>query len=365
MLLNKQQNKMEKHKILIIAFIIIILNIINLNAKDILSEYISDNYWYRNPNEYIIINDTNYFILDSVIEYKDEFPDIIIANSNFDSIPIKSNNLKKIQGIQILNHNIDKLPKFLEFLSRNCSIKVITLAYMNFKILPKEVAFFNQLDFIDLQHINEFKICFSLPKTLTLFRTIESNLLSFPDDIQNCTLLKEIALVNSIKKLPVNIERITKLEKFGMSFNGLLDANLFDFNSFCKLKDLQSLKDLYISGVDFRNSGIPDCIFKLVTLETLYLNYCKISNINKNILYLKNLKDLRIDYSELNEFPMILLDLENLEFFSVVKNKIENFEYTGTCKPTKLRKINLNYNSLTNKAKENIKKYFQGIEVAF
>jgi len=165
--------------------------------------------------------------------------------------------------------------------------------------------------------------------------------------------------------LPVNIERITKLEKFGMSFNGLLDANLFDFNSFCKLKDLQSLKDLYISGVDFRNSGIPDCIFKLVTLKTLYLNYCKISNINKNILNLKNLKYLSIDYTELNEFPMILIEIENLEFISIVENKIENFKYIGTCKPTKLREINFRYNPLTNKAKENIKKYFQGIKVTF
>jgi len=108
------------------------------------------------------------------------------------------------------------------------------------------------------------------------------------------------------------------------------------------------------SFVDLSNqklTQIPDFVFGMHKLQTLYLHANQLDSIPDAILKLTNLQVLYLNQNKFTQFPTIVCSLPNLQELHIGSNKITSIP-KEIVNLQKLRELSLSYNVLTDLPKE-------------
>jgi Leucine-rich repeat (LRR) protein len=133
--------------------------------------------------------------------------------------------------------------------------------------------------------------------------------ITFLNNIENLDLSSA-----SVKKIPIEIERLIKLEKIELYNNQIkqFPAGL------CKI---ETLKTINLSNNKIK--VIPRDIIKLKNLQYLNLNSNAIITFPKGFKKLQELRNLSISHNKIEEIPLEICELVNLEIISLRNNRIK------------------------------------------
>ncbi|MDX2172664.1 MAG: leucine-rich repeat domain-containing protein [Bacteroidota bacterium] len=116
----------------------------------------------------------------------------------------------------------------------------------------------------------------------------------------------------NLTALPLEVLKFTKLQYLNLYGNiGITDLP----------KEIGSLKRLQWLMLSAGMTKIPEGVFELGNLQELDCGYIKQGKVDDKIANLKNLKRLYLGNNDLNEFPMVVLQLTNLEHLHLHYNK--------------------------------------------
>ncbi len=165
------------------------------------------------------------------------------------------------------------------------------------------------------------------------------DLKSIPVSILELVNLKSLYLTdNLLDAIDLDLSTLTHLELIDLS------GNLFKEIPVAQLRHCKSLKAL-----NFRRNNLKELnsdLSQLIRLRALDLGENEITQISK-LIKLPGIQFLRLDENRLSEFPEALADMRILRELSLENNMIENLSPAIMSKFTKLKKLNLSKNPLS------------------
>eukprot|EP01132_Coremiostelium_polycephalum_P008525 gene8525-10480_t len=249
--------------------------------------------------------------------------ELSLANNNlttiptclFDLIQLEKLNLAGNQLVAISEESVSLLPKSLRSLnfSSNC-----------LEDLPLSLVELNNLEELNISR-NNFK---KIPTVLM-------------DHIETLVSL-DISYCHQLESFDVP----TKLTK---TLSCLVACGLDKVHALPEeLGNLSSLKALNISDNDFTSEGrlLPWSISRLVDLEELVINNCKITAFPLQVLALRNLKRLSLVDNLLTKLPNDIGPLSQLEELHLSRNRLEQLP-SSIGQLTQLQVINIDQNQIT------------------
>ncbi|XP_027932635.1 LRR repeats and ubiquitin-like domain-containing protein At2g30105 [Vigna unguiculata] len=171
----------------------------------------------------------------------------------------------------------------------------------------------------------------------------ESNLEAIPEEVWVCGSSVRVLDCNnnSIKSVPVEIARLTSLEKLFMNSNEIEDESIkweglttlkhitvltLNYNNLTTLPSalgsLTSLKELHVSNNKL--GGFPDEIGHLTKLEVLQANNNRISIISDTIGNCHSLVEVDFSSNFLSELPETFSSLKNLKALYLSNNAMKS-----------------------------------------
>lgn len=222
------------------------------------------------PISIIVISGNEQFVLSNDSQYQDGYYYLSITS---DGLPINGFNTNVSSGLfsSLVFQNSTGSTKSITIAFQNIS-KISFLRFANFNLydnIPSEIIFMASLQKVEFQGLKYVE--------------------NFPSDFRTLKLLTEITLSN-----------------IGNTFNKIPDS-FFDI----PLKRFQASSTFNLSNFNASNA------FKInqwTNLESLRIEECKISNFPNDFVTFKNtIKDLRINGSELTEFPSVISQYHKLE----------------------------------------------------
>ncbi|WVY95228.1 hypothetical protein V8G54_034316 [Vigna mungo] len=171
----------------------------------------------------------------------------------------------------------------------------------------------------------------------------ESNLEAIPEEVWVCGSSARVldCKNNSIKSVPVEIARLTSLEKLFMDSNEIEDESIkwegltslkhitvltLNYNNLTSLPSalgsLTSLKELHVSNNKL--GGFPDEIGNLTKLEVLQANNNRISIISDTIGNCHSLVEVDFSSNFLSELPETFSSLNNLKALYLSNNAMKS-----------------------------------------
>ncbi|XP_019430521.1 PREDICTED: LRR repeats and ubiquitin-like domain-containing protein At2g30105 [Lupinus angustifolius] len=186
----------------------------------------------------------------------------------------------------------------------------------------------------------------------------ECNLEAIPDEVWACGPSARVldCNSNSIKDVPIEIARLTGLEKLFINANDLLDRSIswgglttlthltvLSLNQNClttlpsSLGSLTSLKELHVSNNKL--GGLPKEIAHLTKLEVLRANNNRMSTISELIRNCHSLVEVDFSSNFLSELPETFGSLSNLKALHLSNNGMKSL-------PSKLFKTCLQLSTL-------------------
>ena len=179
---------------------------------------------------------------------------------------------------------------------------------------------------------------------------ISCKIKKIPAEIQNLTKLQRLYLSNNdIEKIPYEISNLKWLSEINLSENKLnkFPEIIFD----CKNIEIINLSDNNIHE-------IPTNIDKLKNVKSLNLSKTKIKKLPQNFFKLKNLSELNLSNCELTEIPFEIEELKKLKILDLENNKIKILP-TNIVKLKNLQIVNLRDNRFTENEIQSIKREFK------
>ena len=178
-------------------------------------------------------------------------------------------------------------------------------------LLPKSRVFYenSKITEIDLSGITFEK----LPKIFMAFPevkkvTIESNLTTIPDEIQEMSDLQYLNIsLNNFSEIPKCLRNLENLKELVIYSNKPKSETPIELNGFENVSQITKLKldRTYLEK-------IPDSLKYLKDLETLEMKNCGLRNID-NICSLVNLKEAYLNKNGIEKIPSCISQLKQLE----------------------------------------------------
>lgn len=201
-----------------------------------------------------------------------------------------------------------------------------------------------------------------IPKQIFEINTLENLILAgnpiseFPCDISRLKRLKSISFAETgIKEINCDLSQLDSLEHFDIARNGL--TNFPE-----QIKSLPNLTWLSLNSNQFTDFSFIDR--RLKKLETLYLYTNKVKRISRETKFLSNLEELLIFDNEIDSIPDNISDLKNLEKLEIWDNAIKYIS-PKISELTKLKSMRLDDDYLTQKDKDNLKKWLPNCEINY
>lgn len=178
----------------------------------------------------------------------------------------------------------------------------------------------------------------------------------FPCELNKLKRLKSISFAETkITEINCDLSKLDSLEHFDLSRNNL--NNLPN-----EIKNIPNLKWLSLNGNLFTDLSFVDN--RLGKLETLYLYSNNVKTLGNETEYLRNLKELLIFDNQINKIPDNIGYLVNLEKLEIWNNPIKSIS-PNISKLTKLKTMRIDDDYLTEKDKENLKKWLPNCQINY
>lgn len=289
------------------------------------------------------------------------------AYSEIDEIEFRNISLKEISLLQ------SKRIKSLSFIgcigSINSVLEMIDRSKIN-NIYIYQCNF--QDKHLNLNNVRKNNLKLEIKESILSFKIVNTpaiSSLSFIDSkilwldfLELNKLIKSITIINTSSYFCSNIESIKNLTKlsnlrleFKDYFYGQLDLNLLsdleylfidNFKYFPKNVGTESLKALGIRNTYLGSvSKIDSIVNKNKNLEELYLNFCNLTSIPKNIYNLNNLRTLSLSNNKINSVNDNISRIKNLEELYLDNNYISKFNIKAF-EINKIDQINIKFNNL-------------------
>ena len=256
----------------------------------------------------------------------------LASNELLDKLPESIGDLTKLESINLCQCKlIQSLPPSSSNLS---NLKILNLGYTVIPELPAAI--------FELTSLAELKLN-DLPIT------------SLNPEIKNLVNLEYLDLSGTkITELPTEIGCLIKLTKLdGPAFNKSLP------DSFCNLINLKELR------VDFDNvkKALPENFGNLINLE-MFNPGSRLDYLPASFGKLSKLKALTIRYSTFTEFPMVLTELQSLNWLDLWENQFTDVPYELTKLKT-LTSLSFDYNPMTPSIQKKCKALLPGADISF
>jgi len=264
---------------------------------------------------------------------------------------------------------------------------IVEIRIIGYKKIPKKILRFKNLNELHLTKCSQldFEKAFN---TIAQFEFLselylfENGKYSYPENIGELSQLKKLWIdSDSLIQLPVKINNLVHLNQ--LLITECLNLNLDSL--FQTLASMDSLRELDLSENNL--SEIPYSISKLSQLTDLWLDHNELTGISDGIKSLSNLDYLglfrnKIDsldfkavdlpnltqinlcYNNFNIFPLNLEKLQKLEIVimwgsevSIIPDEISKMKY--------LKRLNLQFNNLSNEQKEKLKIQLPNTQLEF
>ncbi len=233
----------------------------------------------------------------------------------------------------------------------------LTLFDQNLSFLPDKVA--NLAVYKVLLTGNNFT---EIPKQVLDIKTLTDLAMSgnpisdITPDIYKLNRLKHLSLNSTkITDIKADLSKMDSLEDFDISSNGI--STLPE-----QVKKLPHLKWLSLNGNRFSDLAFIDS--RLQNLETLYLYTNKIRKISSEVKHLSNLKELLIFDNQIDSITDNIATLINLEKLEIWNNPIRYIS-PQIKRLTKLKSMRIDDNLLSEKDKENLKKWLPDCNIKY
>ena len=178
----------------------------------------------------------------------------------------------------------------------------------------------------------------------------------FPCELNKLKRLKSISFAETkVTEINCDLSKLDSLKHFDISRNKL--KYLPD-----EIKNIPNLKWLSLNGNLFTDLSFVDK--RLEKLETLYLYSNKVKSLGTETEFLGNLKELLIFDNQLGEIPDNIEYLVNLEKLEIWNNPIKSIS-PNISKLTKLKTMRIDDDYLTEKDKENLKKWLPNCQINY
>lgn len=178
----------------------------------------------------------------------------------------------------------------------------------------------------------------------------------FPCELNKLKRLKSISFAETkITEINCDLSKLDSLEHFDLSRNNL--NNLPD-----EIKNIPNLKWLSLNGNLFTDLSFVDK--RLGKLETLYLYSNNVKTLGTETEFLRNLTELLIFDNQIDKIPDNIEYLVNLEKLEIWDNPIKSIS-PNISKLTKLKTMRIDDDYLTEKDKENLKKWLPNCQIYY
>ena len=141
----------------------------------------------------------------------------------------------------------------------------------------------------------------------------------FPEAMEDMTSLRWLKLTNTkLKRLPIELEKLKKLEHLTVKKNALGGLADVDFSQ------LPCLRTLNLSRNALTIEAIPGNIFSNEELTTLDLSYNQLTEIPEGLLRAKSLLVLNLSHNQLEVLPsQLLLATTDLLHLDLSQNELD------------------------------------------
>jgi Leucine-rich repeat (LRR) protein len=178
-------------------------------------------------------------------------------------------------------------------------------------------------------------------KSLEVLNLIDDDIPFLPEDIKNCTNLREIRIINcKFRVLTKELFELPKLERLILKNN-----NIEQFP--CDFNDNYLLKELNLKYNKIKS--LPDCVERIYMLQSLYLTGNPIEEFKgvwgNNSKAFKNLKTLSMAACNLSKVPVKLTT--NLTYLDLSNNQIKDIGLEDILRMQRLTYLSVENNPLT------------------
>ncbi len=275
---------------------------------------------------------------------------------HWQGITVKDNRVTEISisGRRLNDFKTDTLPPSIGILSKLESLKGLSLAILDLKVLPKELWSLNKLTSLSLVYnkLNEIPSEINQLNKLEFLLLDENNL----TDLPSLRALSELTYLSisgnkTLKSIPSSVFTLTELTFLDIGWTSiekipdeigqlkqletLRAANAEVKTISYQIQHLKELKELYISSNKLEK--LTNGITKAEKLEQLDANRNQLTALPKKIGDLKKLKSIDVSYNQLSQLPESMKDLYSLTSIKFDKNLFTTFPHIVTNIP----KINM------------------------
>ncbi|KAL9648968.1 hypothetical protein ABK040_008348 [Willaertia magna] len=268
------------------------------------NKYFYNNMFLQNENN-LFLNILNEIFKNIRISLKNNLPNFIFK---LETISTFKNNL------ELLNNFINLKNLYIIFLSKNCTLNLNKLEYLNvnYGIFHKNTLNLKKLKVLKISHIQNAESCLNELNSLQKLK-ISSTPQFKGDCLKNFKDLKELNLTNLPNLEEDNFNELKQLTTLKLYHCPNITGNFLQ-----NLKDLQNLKIIDCNKFENTLQNIGPLInLKKLTIKTYNTN----SNFIKNLI---NLEYLKIQAKDLQDTDFY--NLNNLQYLS-----IEGIGSVGDC----------------------------------
>jgi Leucine-rich repeat (LRR) protein len=297
---------------------------------------------------------------------------LVIAGNPITSLPPHVSNLTNLRHLHAGSTHLSHCPEEIAGLTR---LTYLNLAETQLQEAPNglgSLVCLNELLLSGTPITSLPSTLSNLAPTLTILKLGKCKLTAIPEPIGHLTLLKELFINDNrlTGPIPAFIYNLTALELLDLSNNkilSLLDDSIFDLSS--EERDelfggLSRLRTLVLNDNQFEQI-LPNTISNFTVLETLSLQYNRITSVPEDICkisslrmldvsvnkisavpeewsQLVNLYSLDISYNDISSIPSSYANFPSLKIFSVIGNNFDGLP--APCRALALQGCRIRYN---------------------
>jgi Leucine-rich repeat (LRR) protein len=307
-------------------------------------------------------------------------------------IPRNPSELTQLTWLYLVGDKLNELPKEIGQLTH---LEWLDLKGNELNELPKEIGQLTQLIWLDLEgnELNELPKEIGQLTQLTLLNLKGNELNELPKEIVSLKKLDTLYIDN----FPLSegqLEWISELKRNGCEVDGGIEESLLSTYTTKNTEDidLDRIKikiEKVIEWIKEYDIDLPIVVDELMEIDSIDIEDNKlISHIPEEVKYLKNLKDIYITKTSIQNIPGFFNEIKNLEtivlddsnLFSLNKNELkldglENVQTLSLCNnwlkdfPEEIKKLknlkvlHLNYNCFTESIQNKIRSWLPNCKI--
>lgn len=266
-------------------------------------------------------------ILDGTITEVVTLKELRLNSCGLNFLPANIAKLVNLESLELRENNLEALPLTIKLLIK---LKLLDLGRNNLEELQPEIGFlFNLQELIlDENILQDVSVVGDL-LNLRHLDLSANNLMSFPEEICNCTMLETLyGDGNEFEELPESFgHNLTQLSRLNMNYVALkaLPSSIGYLQSLEELNIHENFLEYLPSTIGFlrnlqvlvaydnRLKELPNELASCTNLTHLNVANNKLEKLPDNIGYLKNLRSLNLIGNYLTYLPISLGMIQNLE----------------------------------------------------